>query len=79
MAERGHRADRRTQRHPDRSTKDIIALDSSVFTDLTAVQHASQQAGTNTTVISDNVGDNITLLGVSLSQVHFDASNFLLA
>jgi hypothetical protein len=43
-----------------------------------AVRHASQQVGTNV-VISDNLGDSITLLGVSLSQMHFDASHFLLA
>jgi hypothetical protein len=61
------------------ANKDIIELDhsNSQFTDLTAVQHASKQVGTNV-VISDNLGDGITLLGVSLSQLHFDASHFLL-
>jgi len=62
------------------ASKDIIELDhsNSQFSDLTAVQKATHQVGANT-VITDNAGDTITLTGVSLSQLHFDASHFLLA
>jgi VCBS repeat-containing protein len=60
------------------ANKDIIELDHSQFKDLGAVQHASQQVGANT-VISDNAGDTVTLIGVSLNQLHFDANHFLLA
>jgi Ca2+-binding RTX toxin-like protein len=60
------------------ANKDIIELDQSQFSGLTAVQKATQQVGANT-VITDNAGDTITLIGVKLSQLHFDASHFLLA
>jgi uncharacterized repeat protein (TIGR03803 family)/VCBS repeat-containing protein len=65
------------------ANKDIIELDhsNSQFKDLAAVQAATHQVGTGAnayTVITDHMGDTITLTGVSLSQLHFDASHFLL-
>lgn len=59
--------------------KDIIQLDQTQFPTLAAVHAASQQVGANTVTITDHAGDTVTLLGVSLSQLHFDASHFLLA
>ena len=59
--------------------KDLIEL--SQFKSLDAVQQATHQVGTgaNTaTVITVDAADTITLTGVSLSQMHFDASHFLL-
>jgi hypothetical protein len=58
--------------------KDIIELDKTQFTDLNAVKTASQPSGTNNTVIADHAGDTVTLIGVGPSQMHFDASHFLL-
>jgi VCBS repeat-containing protein len=59
--------------------KDIIELDHTWFADLFAVQlAASQQVGSNNTIITDKRGDSVTLVGTSLSQLHFDASHFLL-
>jgi VCBS repeat-containing protein len=54
--------------------KDIIALDHTEFAN---VQKATTQVGANT-VISDNAGDAITLIGVNVSQLHFDANHFML-
>jgi Ca2+-binding RTX toxin-like protein len=48
------------------------------FANLTAVQHATHQVGANT-VITYDANDTITLMGISVSQLHFDASHFLLA
>jgi VCBS repeat-containing protein len=59
------------------ANKDIIELDHSQFTNLGAVHDATHQVGANT-VIDDHAGDTITLVGVSLSQLHFNASHFLL-
>jgi hypothetical protein len=58
---------------------DTIQLDKSDFANLAAVQNAAQQVGSNT-VITDphNSADTITLTGVSLSSLHFDASHFAL-
>ena len=57
----------------------VIQLDKSEFANLTAVKTATQ-VGSNT-VITDphNHADTITLTGVSLSSLHFDASHFVLA
>ena len=59
---------------------DVIQLSKSDFTSLTAVQSAATQApGNANTVITDPVNhDTITLTGVSLSSLHFDAGHFLL-
>jgi VCBS repeat-containing protein len=59
-------------------SKDIIELDKTEFTNLKAVHDATKPAGHNT-VISDTAGDSITLIGINPSQLHFDASHFLLA
>jgi Ca2+-binding RTX toxin-like protein len=59
-------------------SKDIIELDHTEFANLGLVHQATQQVGPNTVSISDNAGDSITLIGVSLNQLHFDASHFLL-
>jgi Ca2+-binding RTX toxin-like protein len=60
--------------------KDIIQLDHNEFTDLNAVKlAATQPVGTNNTVITDHAGDTVTLVGVSVNQLHFDAGHFLLA
>jgi hypothetical protein len=55
------------------TNKDIIALDHTEFAN---VQTATTQVGANT-VISDHAGDTITLIGVNLSQLHFDANHFM--
>jgi len=59
---------------------DVIQLDKSEFANLAAVQAATHQVGSNT-VITDphNSADTITLTGVSVSSLHFDAQHFLLA
>jgi hypothetical protein len=65
--------------------KDIIQLDHNEFADLNAVMKAALPTTSGTvitgTVITDphNSVDTITLSGVSPSQLHFDASHFLLA
>jgi VCBS repeat-containing protein len=60
--------------------KDIIQLDQSEFLSLGGVKAAAaQQIGTNNTVITYDAGDTITLIGVLPSQLHFDASHFVLA
>jgi Ca2+-binding RTX toxin-like protein len=59
------------------ANNDIIELDQTKFVDLNAVQLASHQVGANT-VITDNAGDTITLIGVSQNHLHFDSSHFLL-
>jgi VCBS repeat-containing protein len=59
------------------ANKDIVELDQSQFTSLAAVQAATHQVGANTVITVDAAG-TITLTGVSLSQLHFDASHFLL-
>jgi VCBS repeat-containing protein len=64
------------------STKDVIQLSKADFgTNLAALAHdATQALGSHDTVITDpmNSHDTITLTGVSLSSLHFDASHFLL-
>jgi len=59
---------------------DVIQLSISDFMSLTTVQSAATQApGSANTVITDPVNhDTITLTGVSLSSLHFDAGHFLL-
>ncbi len=57
--------------------KDIIELDHRQFADLAAVQAATHLDGANT-VISYDANDTVPLLGVSISQLHFDASQFVL-
>ena len=59
---------------------DVIQLSKSDFKSLTAVQSAATQTpGSANTVITDPINhDTITLAGVSLSSLHFDASHFLL-
>jgi VCBS repeat-containing protein len=57
---------------------DALQLPKSEFANLAAVQAASHQVGANT-VITYDAADTITLTGVSLSHLHFDASHFLLA
>src|SRR5262245_4234311 len=60
-------------------SKDIIELDHTQFKDFAAVKLAATQAiGSHNTVITDKLGDSVTLVGVSLSQLHFDASHFRL-
>ena len=62
--------------------KDIIQLSKADFgTDPTLIKFdATQAAGSANTVITDPVNhDTITLTGVQLSSLHFDASHFLLA
>ena len=62
---------------------DVIQLDKSDFANLTAVQNAAQQVGSNTVITytdpHNHAASTITLTGVSLSSLHFDASHFLLA
>jgi hypothetical protein len=58
--------------------KDIIQLDHNEFKDLNAVTQAALPT-TSGTVITDHAGDSVTLVGVNLNQLHFDASHFLLA
>jgi hypothetical protein len=60
------------------SNKDIIELDHTQFANVAAVQHASHQVGADTVITAD-AADTITLTGVSLSNLHFDASHFMLA
>src|SRR5262245_54802095 len=59
------------------ANKDIIDLAHSQLTTLGAVHDATHQVGANT-VITVGTAGTITLTGVSLSQLHFDASHFLL-
>jgi serralysin len=59
------------------ANKDIIELDQSQFINLGAVYDAAHQVGANT-VITVGTEGTITLTGVSLSHLHFDASHFLL-
>jgi hypothetical protein len=61
---------------------DVIQLSKSDFgTNPAAIAHdATQAPGSPNTVITDPVNhDTLTLAGVSLSSLHFDASHFLLA
>ncbi len=59
---------------------DVIQLSKSDFTSLMAVQSAATQAaGSSNTIITDPINhDTITLAGVSLSSLHFNAGHFLL-
>jgi VCBS repeat-containing protein len=60
-------------------SKDFIELDKTEFTNLNAVHDAAtQQTPTAPVIISDQAGDTITLMGVNLSQLHFDANHFVL-
>ena len=64
------------------SAKDVIELSKADFgTNPAALaQDATQAPGRPDTVITDPINhDKITLAGVSLSSLHFDASHFLLA
>jgi Ca2+-binding RTX toxin-like protein len=60
--------------------KDIIELDRSEFHNLNTVQFFAVQTASGV-VITDpnNAVDTITLTGVNLASLHFDASHFLLA
>jgi hypothetical protein len=59
--------------------KALIEEAATWFADLTAVKlAASQQVGSNNTIITDKLGDSATPVDVNLSQLHFDASHFLL-
>jgi hypothetical protein len=63
------------------SVKDVIQLSAADFgTNPAALANdAAQALGSPNTVITDPVNhDTITLTGVSLSSLHFDASHFLL-
>jgi Ca2+-binding RTX toxin-like protein len=56
--------------------QDVLRFDHK-FANLSIVQQATQQVGPNT-VITYDPGDTITLMGISVSQLHFDASHFVL-
>jgi hypothetical protein len=60
--------------------KDIIQLDHNEFANFEAVMHAAIKTPSGT-VITDptNSADSITLTGVDLASLHFDAGHFLLA
>jgi hypothetical protein len=61
--------------------RDVIQLSAADFgTSLAALANdATQASGSHNTVITDPVNhDTITLTGVSLSSLHFDAGHFLL-
>jgi Ca2+-binding RTX toxin-like protein len=60
------------------SAKDVIQLDGSDFANLAAIHADAFQIGANT-VIHDGSHGTITLDGVQLSTLHFDASHFVLA
>ena len=60
------------------SAKDVIQLNKTEFANLAAVQADSHQVGANT-VIAYDATDSITLIGVSVSKLHFDATHFVLA
>ena len=60
------------------SAKDLIQLDASQFAKLAAIQADASQIGANT-VIQDGSHGTVTLVGVQLSSLHFDASHFVLA
>jgi Bacterial cadherin-like domain len=59
---------------------DIIQLDHNEFANLNAVMHAAVKTASGT-VITDptNSADKVTLVGVDLASLHFDATHFLLA
>jgi Bacterial cadherin-like domain len=64
-----------------KSSYDVIQLPRSDFgTDVAALLHDAKQVGGNT-VITDphNSADTITLTGIQLTSLHFDAHHFLLA
>ncbi len=62
------------------ASNDKIQLDKSEFANLAAVQADTHQSGSNTVITDPNhPADTITLTGVLPSQLHFDASHFLLA
>jgi hypothetical protein len=58
-------------------SQDVLRFDHT-FANLTALEKATHQVGANT-VITYDAADTITLIGVSVSQLHFDASHFVLA
>jgi Ca2+-binding RTX toxin-like protein len=60
------------------SAKDVIQLSKTEFATLPVVQGDTHQVGANTVITYDTT-DSITLVGVSASKLHFDASHFLLA
>jgi hypothetical protein len=57
--------------------QDVLRFDHT-FANLTALENATHQVGANT-VITYDATDTITLIGVSVSQLHFDAQHFVLA
>jgi VCBS repeat-containing protein len=60
-------------------SNDVIALDHTEFASLGAIT-ATQPTGTHNTVIAPagDTADTITLIGINPSQLHVDASHFLL-
>jgi uncharacterized repeat protein (TIGR03803 family) len=60
------------------SVKDVIQSDASQFTSIADVHSHASQVGADT-VIQDGGHGSVTLVGVQLSSLHFDASHFLLA
>ena len=60
------------------SAKDVIQLDASQFKNITAIHAAAAQVGA-ATVIQDGNHGAVTLVGIQLSSLHFDASHFVLA
>jgi hypothetical protein len=60
------------------SAKDLIQLAASQFAKLAAIQADASQIGANT-VIQHGSHGTVTLIGVQLSSLHFNASHFILA
>jgi probable HAF family extracellular repeat protein/VCBS repeat-containing protein len=59
------------------ANKDLIELDHNEFANLTAVQHASHQVGSDVEIDAGQHGD-VVLHNIQLSQIHFNANHFLL-
>jgi hypothetical protein len=58
------------------SAKDLIQLDASHFANLAAIQADASQIGANT-AIQDGSHGTVTLIGVQLSSLHFNATHFV--
>jgi hypothetical protein len=60
------------------SVKVVIQLDASQFTSIADIHNHTSQIGADTAIQAGSHG-TVTLVGVQLSNLHFDASHFLLA
>jgi hypothetical protein len=56
---------------------DVIEFSHNEFANLQALQAAAHQVGSNVVITAD-ANDAVTLHDVTLSQLHFNASHFLL-